>query len=174
MYAVRLRDPNQARSMADRLNILYPDLQAGLSGEFVEQLPDMQNSDAMMNAISVLAVLVGGLGVLNTMLMSVLERTREIGVLRAMGWRRRAILGLVIREALILGMAGGLVGIGVAFLLSYWMFYLPGMEGMLQTSWTPEMFARAISVALFLGLLGGLYPAYRATRLPPIEALRYE
>jgi putative ABC transport system permease protein len=174
MYAVRLRDPNQARSMADRLNKLYPDLQAGLSGEFVEQLPDMQNSDAMMNAISVLAVLVGGLGVLNTMLMSVLERTREIGVLRAMGWRRRAILGLVIREALILGVAGGLVGIGVAFFLSYWMFYLPGMEGMLQTSWTLEIFARAISAALLLGLLGGLYPAYRATRLPPIEALRYE
>jgi putative ABC transport system permease protein len=127
-----------------------------------------------MNAISGMAVLVGGLGVLNTMLMSVLERTREIGVLRAMGWRRRSVLGLIMREALILGLGGGLVGILVAFLLAQLMYYAPGMEGMIGASWTWEIFARAVSVALFLGLLGGIYPAYRATRLPPVEALRYE
>lgn len=174
MYTIRLREPGQAREMASRLNKLFPDLQAGLSGEFVEQLPDMQNSDAMMNAISGMAVLVGGLGVLNTMLMSVLERTREIGVLRAMGWRRRSVLGLIMREALILGLGGGLVGILVAFLLAQLMYYAPGMEGMLEASWTLEIFARALSVALFLGLLGGIYPAYRATQMPPVEALRYE
>ena len=69
----------------------------------------------MLGGISFLAVLVGGIGVLNTMLMSVFERTREIGVLRALGWRRRRILGMILREAALLGLIGGAVGVAIAF-----------------------------------------------------------
>jgi putative ABC transport system permease protein len=147
---------------------------ASLAGEFVDQMPDMENADGMIGGISVMAIIVGGVGVLNTMLMSVFERTREIGVLRALGWRRRNILGLILREAFVLGIVGGLVGIAIAFGLGYMINSIPTMEGMMPPQWNGEIFGRAILVAFMLGVLGGLYPAYRATRLQPIEALRYE
>jgi putative ABC transport system permease protein len=134
----------------------------------------MQNSSAMIGSISLLALLVGGVGVLNTMLMSVFERTREIGVLRALGWRRRRILGLILREAIVLGLLGGLVGIAVAFGFTGLIMSIPSYGEMFNPNWTAVIFARAIFVALSLGVLGGLYPAFRATRMQPVEALRYE
>jgi ABC-type lipoprotein release transport system permease subunit len=174
MYMVKLEDPSQAQEIVNRINTELPDAHASLSGEFVEQMPDMQAMDGMMAAISFLAVAVGGIGVLNTMLMSVLERTREIGVLRALGWRRRRVLGMIINESLLLGLLGGAVGIIVALGLTYLFSLIPMFGSILTPQWDVMIFGRAFTVALLLGLLGGLYPAYRATRLQPIEALRYE
>ncbi len=174
MYMVKVDDPSLAPQIVERINTELPGTHASLSGEFVEQMPDMQTVGGLMAAISFLAVAVGGVGVLNTMLMSVLERTREIGVLRALGWRRRRVLGMIINESLLLGLVGGLVGIVVAYVLTYLLNLIPMFGSMLSAQWDFVIFARALSVALLLGLLGGLYPAYRATRLQPIEALRYE
>jgi ABC-type lipoprotein release transport system permease subunit len=174
MAAIKLREPRQAAQLVSQINRAYPEVHAALAGEFVSQMPDMQNSDAMVNGITLLAVLVGGVGVLNTMLMSVFERTREIGVLRALGWSRRRILGLILREAVTLGMLGGAAGILIAFLLTALFEAIPGMGGMLNPQWNAQIFIQAIAVALALGVVGGLYPAFRATRLQPIEALRYE
>jgi ABC-type antimicrobial peptide transport system permease subunit len=174
MYLVKVDDPSLAPGIVERINAELPDAHANLSGDFVEQMPDMQAMDAMMAAISFLAIAVGGIGVLNTMLMSVLERTREIGVLRALGWRRRRILGMIINESLLLGLIGGVVGILVAFGLTFLFSLIPMFGSMLSAQWDLVIFARALTVALLLGLLGGLYPAYRATRLQPVEALRYE
>jgi ABC-type antimicrobial peptide transport system permease subunit len=174
MYMVKLHDPSHAEHLVEYINVNYPDVLASLSGEFAEQMPDMQSSGAMIDGISFLAILIGGVGVLNTMLMSVYERTREIGVLRSLGWRRRSILGLILREALWLGFIGGLVGLGIALFLAYLITVAPMIGGMLTPIWDVNIVARAIFIALLLGVLGGLYPAYRATRLQPIEALRYE
>jgi putative ABC transport system permease protein len=137
-------------------------------------MPDMENADGMLNGISILAIAVGGVGVLNTMLMSILERTREIGVLRALGWRRRAILSLILREALLLGLLGGAASILIALLMVTAMQAIPTFGEALQPEWTLDIFLRAILIAIVLGLFGGLLPAYRATRLQPVEALRYE
>ena len=174
MYMVKVDDPSLAQGIVERINAELPEAHANLSGEFVEQMPDMQAMDALMAAISFLAIAVGGIGVLNTMLMSVLERTREIGVLRALGWRRRRVLGMIINESLLLGLIGGAVGILIAFGLTYLFSLIPMFGSMLSAQWDLIIFARALAVALLLGLLGGLYPAYRATRLQPVEALRYE
>ncbi len=174
MYMVKLNNPEQAPEMVERINHMFPEVYAALTGDFVQQMPDMQNSDAMLGGISFIAILVGGIGVLNTMLMSVFERTREIGVLRALGWRRRRILGLIMRESLTLGLLGGLAGIGAAFVLMKLLTLVPWVGEVLKVNWELDMFLRAILVALTLGVIGGLYPAFRATRLQPVEALRYE
>ena len=160
--------------MVAKINNEIPDTHASLSGEFVEQMPDMRNMERMMGTISFLAIFVGGVGVFNAMLMSVLERTREIGVLRALGWRRRRILGVILREATLLGLLGAITGIGVAFGLIYLLGQIPMFGSAVNPLWPPEIFVRAFALALSLGLLGGIYPAWRATRLQPVEALRYE
>jgi ABC-type antimicrobial peptide transport system permease subunit len=174
LYMVKVKNPPNAEALVQKLNTNIPGIHAALSGEFVSQMPDIENVNAMLGSISFLAILVGGVGVLNTMLMAVLERTREIGVLRALGWRRKRILRLILTEALILGLFGGVIGIGIAILLVQVLNLVPVYSGILQARWDYSIFIRAISVALLLGLLGGIYPAFRATKLQPVEALRYE
>lgn len=174
MVAIKLFDPTQAVAMVDRINREFPGIHAALTADFANQMPDMRTSYSTIGAISVVAILVGGVGVLNTMLMSVFERTREIGVLRALGWGRRRILGLIMREALMLGLLGGVTGIAIALGLVFLLQSIPMIGMAITGAWSTQIFVRALSVALLLGLVGGLYPAYRATRLLPIEALRYE
>ncbi len=174
MLSIRVRDPKQAPALVDKINRKYPEVHAALAGEFVSQMPDMQNSDGMINSITLLAILIGGVGVLNTMLMSVFERTREIGVLRALGWSSGRVLGLILREAISLGLLGGGSGILCGFLLVKLLQAIPNYGQMLSAEFSLEIVLKAIGVALALGVLGGLYPAFRATRLQPVEALRYE
>lgn len=174
MLSIRVHDPKQAPALVDEINRRYPEVHASLAGEFVSQLPDMKNSDGMVNSISLLAILIGGVGVLNTMLMSVFERTREIGVLRALGWSSGRVLGLILREAVSLGLMGGGSGILCGFFLVKLLQAIPNYGEMISAEFTVEIFFKAIGVALALGVLGGLYPAFRATRLQPVEALRYE
>lgn len=174
LYMVKLHDPADAPEVVEKINSEMPDAHAALTGEFAEQMPDMQNTQGMMTGISFLAIIVGGVGVMNTMLMTVLERTREIGVLRALGWKRSRILGMILREALLLGLLGGALGILLAFGMTAAMAKAPMVGDMLKPLWETDIFVRAIAVALMLGLLGGIYPAARATRLQPVEALRYE
>lgn len=125
-------------------------------------------------SIAAIAILIGGLGMMSAMVMSVLERTREIGTLRAVGWRRRRILGQILQESLLLCLLAGLLGSALGVLLLTGLTSIPGVARMMQASWRVEIFVSAIGIALLLGLLGGLYPAWRASRLQPVEALRYE
>jgi ABC-type antimicrobial peptide transport system permease subunit len=171
---VDIKDARRTQALVDQINQRFPEVHAAASGEFVDQMPDMENADGMLNGISLLALIVGGLGVLNTMLMSILERTREIGVLRALGWGRRDILGLILREALLLGSLGGLASILIGIMLAYLLTLAPLVGGVLEPEWTLGVFVRALTIALILGIFGGLFPAYRATRMQPVEALRYE
>ena len=174
MYAVKLNDSSQATEIVNKINTEIPDVHAAISGEFAEQMPDFESSDMMINGISFMAIFIGGVGVLNTMLMAVYERTREIGVLRSLGWRKRHILGLILREAILLGLLGGATGIFIALGLNALVSLIPSYGEIITPIWELEMLTRAIGVALLLGVLGGLYPAYRATLLQPVEALRYE
>ncbi len=171
---VDVEDPRKTRTLVEEINQRFPEVHAAASGEFVDQMPDMENADGMLNGISILALIVGGLGVLNTMLMSILERTREIGVLRALGWSRRDILGLILREALLLGILGGFASVLIGIALAYLLTLIPMVGGVIKPEWTLGVFLRALTIALLLGIFGGLIPAYRATRMQPVEALRYE
>jgi putative ABC transport system permease protein len=126
-------------------------------------------------AISLLAIFIGAVGVINTMIMSVYERTREIGVLKAVGWKDRRILGMILGESVVLTLIAFVVGtvvavVGVEAILAF----SPSVGGIITPSFAPDIFLRAFVVAFLVGVIGGLYPAYRASRLSPTEALRYE
>ena len=125
--------------------------------------------------IGLLALIVGGIVVANTMVMSIYERTREIGTLRALGWTGKRILSQVMQESVLLCLLSALFGcVGAVALLSG-LAAIPFAGGfMLRPAWEPGTFVGAISLTIVLGLLGGLYPAWRASRLQPVEALRYE
>lgn len=122
--------------------------------------------------ISVLALIVGGIGVTNTMAMSVFERVREIGILRAVGWSDGRVAGLIVSEALgisvvalALGLAGGIVA-AAEFTTQ------TGLSTLVSPRFTAGVFLWGLAFALGVGLVGAAYPAWRALRLRPIEALR--
>ena len=171
---VDVNTPSQAAAVVAAINRRFPEARASLSSDFAQNTNDIQTTLAMTDAIRMLAILVGGIVVANTMIMSIFERTREIGTLRALGWPRRRILGQILLESLYLCGLASIIGalLGVAFMAG--LTSLPGVGGMLQAKWEPITFISAIGTALLLGLIGGLYPAWRAGRLHPVEALRYE
>ncbi len=126
-------------------------------------------------AISLLAIFIGAVGVINTMVMTVYERTREIGVLKAVGWKDSRILGMILGESIVLTLIAFVVGTviavtGVEVLLTL----VPSVGNAITPSFSIYIFLRAFGIALIVGIIGGLYPAYRASRLSPTEALRYE
>jgi putative ABC transport system permease protein len=166
--------PAAAEPLRAALAQRFPEAQVSLSSSFAQGTGDMQNMNGMIAFISGLALVVGSVVVANTMLMSIYERTREIGTLRAVGWRKRRILSQVVQESLLLCTIAGLAGSVVGVLAMELVEQLPGLGSMLTTAWNWQIFARAMAMALFVGLIAGLYPAWRASRVPPVEALRYE
>ena len=127
--------------------------------------------DIVFNVIVFIGVIVGVLVIFLSMYTTVTERTREIGILRAMGASKMFIVVLVIQESLVLCVIGALVGIGASFLL---MFTLKAMLPTLSILITNGWVLRAAVFALLSGVVGSIYPAYKAASQDPIEALAYE
>ena len=143
------------------------------AASFANAFEEFDLADDFVVLLSVLAVGFGGIGVMNTMVMSVLERTREIGILQAVGWGKRMILRQVLTEGLVLSLLGGGIGI-VLGVLTVEIIHSIDAFAWLAGHYTAGLFGRALAVAVGMGLLGTLYPAFRASRITPIEALRYE
>lgn len=124
--------------------------------------------------VSALALVIGAVTVMNTMMLSVFERTREFGVLRAIGWSRGRVLTIVLSEAVIVSLFGALVGIGGGFLAVRLLEEVPDLVGVFVPEFTNTVFARALGIAFGMAFIGALYPALRAAFLVPLEAIRHE
>ena len=124
--------------------------------------------------ISALALIVGGIGVTNTMAMAVFERTREIGILRAVGWSTLRIGSMIIWEAVAICLLALGVGLALGVLAAETFISHSALSGLITPEFTAGTFAWGLAFALGVGVLGAAYPTWRAVRLTPIEALRHE
>ena len=175
--AVKVNENANVTEVSNRVADEYPnELSTTTAADQANRVNDaLGYVDTATWAISLLAILIGGVGVINTMIMSVYDRTREIGVLKAVGWRSRRILGMILGESIVLTLMAGVVGtvvgvVGVNVVLAY----SSSFGTIIQPVYSIELFLRAFGIAFLVGIIGGIYPAYRASQLAPTEALRYE
>jgi putative ABC transport system permease protein len=124
----------------------------------------------VLGSIAGISLLVGGIGIMNIMLASVTERTREIGIRRAIGAKRRQIVSQFLVETVVLSTAGGLIGVGIGVLIPWIITRLAEMPTQV-TAWS---LALSVGISMGVGVVFGLYPAIRAAMLDPIVALRHE
>lgn len=171
---VNVTQATEADTVAAAINQRFPDARASLSSDFAQNTRDMQSTEAIAQAIGLLAIFVGGVVVANTMIMAIYERTREIGTLRALGWRKRRILSQVLQETLFLCLLAGIFGTVLGILFIWGIAAIPGADAFIKPSLDLASIAQGILLAVVIGLIGSAYPAWRASRMQPVEALRYE
>jgi putative ABC transport system permease protein len=157
-----------------QIEAALPGLRAVPAAERAHNNQFVQLAHASAWGTSSIALLIGILGIANTMAMSVYERTREIGILRALGWNRGQVLILIQLEAAILGLGGGLFGIVFGWCALHLLAALPQTASIVSTSLPILLLAEALGVAVLAGLIAGALPAWRAAQLSPVEALRYD
>jgi putative ABC transport system permease protein len=178
---VRLRPAPRGETAEQHLKQAQAEIEAALPGmravPAAERASDNQFvklAHASAWGTSLLALLIGVLGIANTMAMSVFERTREIGILRALGWNRWQVLAHIEIEAVALGMGGGLLGVVLGWCALRVLAALPRTASLVSASLHWPLLAQAVGIAVFAGLIAGALPAWRAGQLSPVDALRHD
>jgi putative ABC transport system permease protein len=149
-------------------------LKAFQAEEIAQNSIGLQAAKAMCLAATSIALLIGALGMMNTLLMSVFERTSEIGLLMAVGWRRRRVVAMILLESVILSLAGAAGGVLTGIIGVRIMQTMGFMQGRIAGEFSLGLIGTAFAVAALLGMLGGIYPAARAASMSPSAALRSE
>lgn len=175
-FAIDLAEPARAEGTARALSERFPDLGFQTRGELLDVLErGIQISDVVRLGISAIALIVGAIAVANTMMMSVFERTREFGVVRAVGAKPRFLFALVLAESVLLSLLGAAVGVGLGRLGAVVVNDVSrGLIGLDVAAVTGRLVLFAVAVASGMGLLSGLVPAARAARIPIAVAVSRE
>jgi putative ABC transport system permease protein len=159
------------KRLSAEMSKLIPEARAEAAGEHLVNTEGYRVINAMSWGTSLLAILVGVLGVTNTMLMSVFERKQEIAILLALGWRRSRIVRMILLESALLGLLGGIIGVGLGVVGVHLMEHAPAIRGLLEPDLSLNLILIAIVIAVCVGVLSGFYPAWRSSRLTPSLAL---
>ncbi len=158
-------------ALCGEIEKIFPEGRAKEADKVVGSSQGFRIARAMSWSTSLLAIIVGVLGVMNTMLMTVFERTHEIGILLAVGWKRRRIVLMVLCESALLGLVGGIVGVGLGALGIFILEQTTGVRGMLEPDLSPALLLTSVAIAIVVGVVSGLYPGWRSSRLSPSLAL---
>jgi len=169
---VELDNPDDDQKITDLINFKFSsDVSAASSSDFSAQLGDILGSlRLLVLAVAGVAALVAGVGIVNTMLMSVTERFKEIGTLKATGWTNDDITKMILIESALIGLIGGLIGLIFGNLIGFSISNSFGISILI----TPILMLQTYIFAVTLGLIAGLIPAYTASKLDPVEVLRME
>ena len=162
----------EVKQLCEQIHGVAPEVRAVAVREHLSSSQGYQMVRAMSWGTSLLAVLVGVLGVTNTMLMTVFERTHEICVLLALGWKRSRIVRMVLWESALLGFLGGVAGVLIGAAGVKVLETTPAIRGLLEPDLSVGLLATSVAIAVFVGVVSGLYPAWRSSRLTPGPALR--
>lgn len=174
VITIKLRNRDNAGEFKSRINAQFPTLIALEDAEFARSYSQFKILKATAWAVGGCGLLLGGLGVANTMIMSVFTRIREIAILRVNGFSQTQLAGMIFGESAVVSVFGALVGlsIGVGFL--YALKLIPALDGYIDISLAPTILFAVILLAFFTGVAGALYPAIYAMRIRAVEALRFE
>ncbi|HEY3900869.1 MAG TPA: ABC transporter permease [Chthoniobacter sp.] len=162
---------DELSELCQKINAAVPEVHAVLGSENMRDSQALRVIRAMSWGTSSLAILVGVLGVMNTMLMTVFERTQEISVLLAIGWKRLRIVRMILYESALLGFLGGLGGVVLGVIGVKLLVTAPVIRGLLEPDLSAALLARAVAISVLVGIFSGLYPAWRSSRLMPSQAL---
>ena len=172
---VTARLGTNAKALAARLERHYPGVAAITEpGQAIKVDTSTRLIVSLGWVVSLLALIVGGIAVMNTMAMSVFERTREIGILRAVGWSPARVGSMILCETLCICLLALGVGCALGVVAAELFVRHSTLSGFITPGYTVSTFAWGLAYALAVGLVGALYPTWRAVRLAPVEALRHE
>jgi len=170
--------PGAAPNALDRVRAEVRDRFTGFSaetaGDLLHRNVAIQASKAMSLATSLVAFVIGGIGITNTVLMSVLERRHEIAILLALGWRRARVMKMIVSESTLLSVVGGVAGVALGVLTLRGLQWSSWFRGKIETDPSLWLLGSALLLSLCLGALCGLYPAWRGAQVPVIEGLYHE
>jgi putative ABC transport system permease protein len=168
------RDPEVLRDLAARIKRSDAKLEADVAEDVAQRSTEIRVARSFAWLTSAIALMIGSVGMLNTMMMAVFERTREIAMLRALGWRRRRVMVMILGESTLLCIVGAVIGIVVAVVMVRVLATVPAAGRLVAGDISIDVMLQGFMLALALGLLGGIYPAWSAAKLAPVEGLRHD